>query len=90
VLGVALKRASIFTRAPVVYDFELAYTLFGFLGEAPADLLKERKELFSEVSHHYEAQRQVADMVPESTLRMTPEQVRSQLAGWRGLLTLAE
>jgi hypothetical protein len=90
ILPVALKRASIFGRAPVVYDFELAYTLFGFLGDAPADLLAMRKELFSEASHHYDLQREIADIVPESTLRLTPEQVRERLADWRGLITLQD
>lgn len=86
VLPVALKRAALFGRAPVIYDFTLAFTLFGFLGEAPADLLEMRKDLFAEASHHYETQRRIADMVPESTLRLTPEHVRAQLSGWRELL----
>jgi hypothetical protein len=87
-LPVALKRAALFGRAPVIYDFELAYTLFGFLGGAPEDLLTARKELFAEASHHYEAQRAIADAVPESTLRMTPEQVRAQLGNWQALVVL--
>jgi hypothetical protein len=90
VLPVGLKRASIFGRAPVVYDFELAYTLFGFLGGAPDDLLSLRKQLFSEASHHYEAQRKIADSVPESTLRLTPTQVREQLADWQHLVILQD
>src|SRR5688572_8330305 len=53
VLPVALKRASIFGRAPVVYDFEHAFILFGFLGDAPDDLVMMRKELFAEAGHHY-------------------------------------
>lgn len=88
-IPVGLKRASIFGRAPVIHDFTFAFTLFGFLGEAPADLLEMRKLLFSEASHHYETQREIADSVPESTLRLQPEQVRAQLLSWRSLLTLA-
>jgi hypothetical protein len=87
-LPVALKRAALYGRAPVIHDFTLAFTLFGFLGDAPEDLLTTRKDLFAEASHHYEAQRAIADCVPESTLRLTPDQVRAQLGGWRGLLTL--
>src|SRR3954452_3287710 len=33
------KRSSLFGRAPVIYDFELAYTLWGFFDGAPADLV---------------------------------------------------
>lgn len=87
-LPVALKRAALFGRAPVIHDFTLAFVLFGFLGDAPADLVATRKELFSEASHHYEAQRAIADAVPESTLRMTPDAVRSQLSGWRTLVCM--
>lgn len=90
VLPVALKRAALFGRAPVIHDFTLAFTLFGFLGGAPEDLLSMRKELFAEASHHYEAQRAIADTVPDATLRMTPDQVRAQLGGWRGLISLAD
>ena len=86
-LGVGLKRASLFGRAPVIYDFELAFTLWGFLGDAPRDLVELRKSLFAEAGHHYWDQRVIVDRVPESTLRLTPAQVRERVAGgWRELL----
>src|SRR5438477_5203074 len=64
---VGAKRSSLFGRAPVIYDFELAFTLWGFLGGAPADLVAFRAPLFMGASHHYEEQRDIADRVPEST-----------------------
>lgn len=85
-LGVALKRAALYGRAPVIYDFELAYTLWGFLGGAPSDLVEFRKPLFAEASHHYWELRDIADLVPESTLRMTPADVRGRLSSWRELI----
>jgi hypothetical protein len=85
-LGVGLRRASLFGRAPVVYDFELAYALFGFLDSAPADLVAFRKPLFQSAAHHYWDQRGIVDRVPESTLRMQPADVRSRLTDWRSLL----
>lgn len=88
-LAVALKRASLFGRAPVIHDFRLAYGLFGFLGGAPQDLLDFRRELFSEASHFYATQRKIADMVPESTLRLTPDEVIDRLSEWRSLLDLS-
>ena len=42
-VGVALKRASLFGRAPVVHDLTVALTIWGFLGEAPDDLVELRK-----------------------------------------------
>ena len=35
-MGVGLARASLFGRAPVIHDLELAYGLFGFLDPPPA------------------------------------------------------
>jgi hypothetical protein len=86
-LAVALKRASLFGRAPVVYDLEHAFTLWGFLGGAPKDLLAERFERFQGVAHEYNKQRELAGLVPEETLRMTPIEVHAHLNDWRSLLT---
>ena len=85
-LGVGLRRAASFGRAPVIYDFELAFTLFGFLGGAPADLVEFRRPYFAEVAHDYWDQRDVADLVQEETLAMTPADVRARLADWRSML----
>lgn len=86
-LGVALKRASMFGRAPVIYDLELAYALWGFLDQsAPRELVEFRKPLFQSASHHYWDQRAIVDHVPDSTLRMQPADVRSRLNEWRSLL----
>ena len=87
-LGVGLARASLFGRAPVIYDMELAYGVFGFLDPPPADLVEFRKPLFAGASHHYWDQRAIVDCVPESTLRLAPADVRRRLAEWRSLLTV--
>jgi hypothetical protein len=88
-VGVALKRASLFGRAPVVHDLTVALTIWGFLGAAPADLVAVRKRLFEEVAHphHYLEQRLIADVVPDEVLRMSPQQVtEAHRADWRSLL----
>lgn len=70
-LGVALKRASLFGRSPVIHDFEVAFTLFGFLGDdqPTTDQLENRRIMFEAAGHHYEVQRSITDRVSESTLR---------------------
>ena len=70
-VGVALKRASLFGRAPVIHDLTVAYTVWGFLDEAPAELVEVRTRLFEGVAnpHHYQKQRAIVDAVPEATLR---------------------
>ena len=86
-LGVGLARASLFGRAPVIHDLELAYGLWGYLDPPPADLVAFRKPLFAGASHHYWDQRAIADLVPEATLRLTPAEVRRRLSEWRALLS---
>ena len=84
-LAVALRRASLFGRAPVIYDLELAYTLWGYLGDAPGDLIGFRTGALKGASHDYWLQRDAVDRVADATLRMTPAQVRSALGNWRSL-----
>ncbi len=85
-LGVALRRAALFGRAPVVHDLELAFTLWGFLGGAPPELVELRMPLFQGVSHDYDRQREIAERVSESTLRLTPAAVRERLSEWRAFI----
>lgn len=83
------RRSADFGRAPVIHDMEWAYTLWGYLGGAPEDLVAARVKLFRGASHEYWDQRQVVDAVNEATLRMTPAQVRSQLSSWQSLVSVA-
>lgn len=86
-VAVALKRASMFGRAPVIHDLEIAFTLFGFLGAAPSELVECRRSHLAGASHDHHRQRGVADGVPESTLRMTLAQVRASFpASWEEML----
>jgi len=89
-LAVALKRASLFGRAPVVHDLRIGYTLFGFLDEtASLDLVEFRKDLFAEVHYpfHYFGLRTIADLIAEEVLLQTPDQVATRYrAGWRDQL----
>lgn len=94
VLAVAMKRSAVFGRAPVVHDLRVAFAVWGFLDDKPPkELVQLRSELFEEVSnpHHYRELRAVADAVPESTLRLTPDAVVAQHArDWRSLLDLGD
>jgi alkanesulfonate monooxygenase SsuD/methylene tetrahydromethanopterin reductase-like flavin-dependent oxidoreductase (luciferase family) len=88
--AVAMRRAAAFGRAPVIHDLTLAFTLWGFLGGSPDDLVAAREPLFRAASHHYQVQRTIADCVRDSTLRLTPEQVADRLAEWPTLLELPD
>ena len=74
-VGVALKRAALFGRAPVSEDLRVAFGVFGFFApNLDADLLTLRKELFSGVSHphHYAEARRLVDLVPIDSLLNPP------------------
>src|SRR5271165_1213791 len=62
--AVASARASLFGRAPVGKDVEVALVLFGFLGGAPDELIAFRAPLFQAAAHHYGQQRRIAEAVP--------------------------
>ena len=91
-LGVGLRRASMFSRAPVVHDLTIAFTIWGFIDpNPPAELVAARGELFTGVGHasHYSEARAIADAVPEATLRQNPQQVaQAYPARWRELTGL--
>jgi hypothetical protein len=88
--AVAMRRCARFGRAPVVHDLAFGFTLWGFLGGAPTDLVEARAPLFRSASHHYQAQRAIADSVKEQTLRLTPGAVAERLGQWRELLELPD
>ena len=90
-VNIALRRASLFGRAPVIHDLTIAFTIWGWLdASAPAELVARRKELFEGVAntnHHYTEGRRIADLVPEATLRLDPTRAASAYADgkWREL-----
>ena len=90
-LFIALRRASLFGRAPVIHDLTIAATIWGFLDEgAPTDLVMERRSRFDGVAnvlHHYSEGRALVDAVPEATLRMSVQAVANAYpARWRDLV----
>ena len=90
VVAVALKRASIFGRAPMIHDLTAAYTIWGFLDVAlPQELLDLRARVFAGVAHPHHALQlqQLVDGVPESTLRLSLTELAA--LSWHDLLDVA-
>jgi hypothetical protein len=69
---IANKRASLFGRAPVIHDLTVAFSLWGFLGEADPELVRLRKRYFQAVGEasHYSERRRVVDVVPVAALKL--------------------
>jgi hypothetical protein len=92
VMAVAMKRAALFGRAPVVHDLTVGFAVWGYLNDKPpAELVAARRELFEECAnpHHYAELRAVADAVPVETLRRPHgEVVEAHGREWRSLLEL--
>jgi hypothetical protein len=87
--GVAMRRASLFGRAPVVWDLEIGFGVWGFLSPSPPpELVAQRRRVFEAAAHDYWDQRAIVDCVAESTLRMMPADVLAAAASsdWRSLL----
>lgn len=88
---VAMKRASLYGRAPVIHDVEIGLRVWGFLDPADEELVASRRTRFEGIAnpHHYFEAREVVEAVPESTLRMLPTAIAERhRSDWRSLLSL--
>jgi hypothetical protein len=89
ILGGALlasRRAAVFGRAPSIHDVVAALNVFGYLRDVPDDLVAARSLLFNGVTHDYQAQRELIDAVPQTTLALAPQEVASRNeSDWRSL-----
>src|SRR4051794_27472393 len=85
--AIAMRRAALFGRAPILADLRIAFTMWGwFDDDPPADLREARREVFEGAGHDYETRRAAVDRVPEETLRMTLAQVSAAYpTQWRQL-----
>jgi hypothetical protein len=86
-MSIALRRAARFGRAPVRADLELAFSLFGYLDDAPLDLVAYRRRRFFGVSHDDWRERELAESVSDEVLAMTAAQVRAKLDDWKEFFT---
>jgi hypothetical protein len=92
-LNIALRRASLFGRAPIVHDLTIALTMWGFLDPSPPEDLRARRAVLfagvADTDHHYPEGRALADMIPEATLRMRHDEVAAGYPStWRDLVGL--
>ncbi len=71
-VALAMKRASLYGRAPVVHDLTVAFAAYGFLNPSPDnDLVTLREDLFAECRspHHYFERRHIVDIVKVEYLK---------------------
>lgn len=87
--AIALRRAAIFGRAPVVADLEVAFGLYGYFDpDPPAPLVALRKTRFAGLSHDYAGCRILAHLLADTTLRLMPSAVATHHSAWTELLAV--
>ena len=82
---IAARRAALYGRAPSIYDLQVAFARWGFLVDAPAELVTARRRAFASVSHDYVAQRALVDAIPDESLRRSPAEVQALVQSGEGL-----
>jgi hypothetical protein len=86
----ALKRASIFGRAPCIHDIEAGLWIWGYLDSNPEDQLIEiRKGNFGHIGsgHNYLKRRYVSDAVSSLGLKRSIDQIRTDYEkDWRTMI----
>ena len=85
--AVALKRASLYGRAPVIHDVQAAVVALGFDKPAPTGDAGERRSALLEECHHphfYLRLRSIADLVPAEALERPVNDIKSAgvVAAW--------
>jgi hypothetical protein len=85
---IGARRAALWGRGPSIYDLQVALALWGFLVDAPAELVVARKKAFASVSHDYVAQRSLVDAIPTESLRLTPAQAQALVPGSASLVAV--
>lgn len=83
----AARRAGTLGRAPSIRDVEVAFTLWGFLKDAPESLVELRKSYFRSASHEYDVQRRLVDQVPAEILRLSLEDIEDRSKNWETLVS---
>jgi hypothetical protein len=71
-VAVAMRRASLFGRAPVAGDLEVALTLLGCLEPAEGAAQAARRARLAGLGHDEWRRRELANSIPDDLLRATP------------------
>jgi len=85
---VAMRRGGLFGRAPIQPDVELGFTLFGWLGDPPAELVEWRRIAVTGVGHDYARRVSLVEAIPEWVVRHRIDDIRKRMSEWRHLLGL--
>ena len=83
VAEIAGKRATLFRRAPVIYDIEHAMALLGYDGSASPELVEARTLMVHDAGHDYGRRRGIVDAIPDEMLRASGAELKDRIDAWR-------
>jgi hypothetical protein len=90
VAEIAMRRAAIFGRAPVITDVELGMQIMGYGGDADPDFVACRRRAVHGAQHNYYERRALVDAIPVDILRLAPSALPAHLAEARQALRSVE
>jgi hypothetical protein len=79
VAEIAMRRAAIFGRAPVITDVEFGMEIIGYRGDADPDFVTWRKRAVRGAQHNYYERRALVDAIPVDILRLVPSALPAHL-----------
>ncbi len=86
VAEIAMRRAALFGRAPVVGDINVALTLLGYDGGVDPEFVEQRTALVHGADHEYAVRRSIVDSVPEEVLRVAVTDIAARASEWRSTM----
>ena len=89
VAEIAMRRAALFGRAPVMRDVEFGMLILGYRGDADAGFVAWRMRAVQGAHHDYYERRSLVDAIPVDILRLAPSALPTHLADARDALRAA-
>jgi hypothetical protein len=86
VAEVAMRRAALFGRAPVMRDIEFGAYIMGYTGDDAPDFVAWRVRAVQGAHHNYYERRALVDAIPVDVLRLVPAALPEHLAEARAAL----
>jgi hypothetical protein len=86
VAEIAMRRAALFGRAPVMPDVEFGMRIMGYGGDAAADFVEWRVRAVQGTHHDYSERRALVDAIPVDVLHLVPAALPGHLQEARDAL----
>lgn len=79
VAEIAMRRAALLGRAPVITDVELGMQIMGYTGDADPEFVEWRVRAVKDAQHNYYERRALVDAIPVDILRLAPSALPAHL-----------